>query len=240
LALLSCLAALGLAATTVRTEPHTWATAAKVLLTGVVPALLAGATALGLWWGRSALARAVEAVRAGTGVDLPPLLAGLRLRDVADLGSRRMGSLLAMVGEVSMKRVRRLIQRSLLGESSRYQRRAKLVLLYDLDARRERPRGQHPDLRPSVELQLLSRRAEAVPTALWADEEQLRDLVACGQATACLKLLEHLRERRAAALATPGSAEATVEAALLPLWAALQEEPHALLARPPLTPLSGR
>jgi len=137
-----------------------------------------------------------------------------------------------MVNEISMKRVRRLIQTSLLGEGSRYQQRARLVLIYDIDARRTKPRERHPDLLPSLELQLLSRRAEAVPTALWADEERLRDLVACGQATACLKLLEHLRERRATALQTPGSAEAAMEAALLPLWAALQKNPYALVARP--------
>jgi predicted acylesterase/phospholipase RssA len=240
LALLSCVAVLVPVATTLWRGPWTWTAALRLLLTGVVPAALAGGTAFGLWWVRRAFARQLAAVRADTGVDLPPLLAGLRLRDLGDLLGRRIGSVMAMVNHVSMKRVRGLIQRSLLGEDSRYQRRAKVVLLYDLDARRTKPRERHPDLLPSLELQLLSRRAEAVPTALWADEEQLRDLVACGQATACLKLLEHLRERRAAALATPGSAEATVEAALLPLWAALQNEPHALLARPPVTPLSGR
>ncbi|HET9765470.1 MAG TPA: patatin-like phospholipase family protein [Thermoanaerobaculia bacterium] len=240
LALLSSVAVLVPVAMTLWRGPWTWMTALRLLLTGVVPAVLAGGTAFGLWWVRRAFARQLAAVRADTGVDLPPLLAGLRLRDLGDLLGHRIGSVMAMVNHVSMKRVRGLIQRSLLGESSRYQRPAKVVLLYDLDARRTKPRERHPDLLPSLELQLLSRRAEAVPTALWADEEQLRDLVACGQATACLKLLEHLRERRAAALATPGSIEATVEAALLPLWAALQKEPHALLARPPLVPLSGR
>jgi predicted acylesterase/phospholipase RssA len=238
LALLSSVAVLVPVATTLWRGPWTWMTALRLLLTAVVPAVLAGGTAFGLWWVRRAFARQLAAVRADTGVDLPPLLAGLRLRDLGDLLGRRIGSVMAMVNHVSMKRVRGLIQRSLLGEDSRYQRRAKVVLLYDLDARRTKPRERHPDLLPSLELQLLSRRAEAVPTALWADEEQLRDLVACGQATACLKLLEHLRERRAAALATPGSVEATVEAALLPLWAALQKEPHVLLARPSLVTLS--
>ncbi|HEV8240164.1 MAG TPA: patatin-like phospholipase family protein [Thermoanaerobaculia bacterium] len=209
----------------------TWKTLVLLLFTSVVPAVLAGGTTYLLWRLRRAVARQMESIRADTGVDLPPLLAGLRLRDVGDLASRRIGSVLAMVNDVSMKRVRRLIQQSLLGEGSRYQRRARLVLIYDVDARRSKPRERHPDLLPSLELQLLSRRAEAVPTTLWADEEQLRDFVACGQATACLKLLEHLRERRAAALATPGSAEATLEAALLPLWATLQDNPYALLQR---------
>ncbi len=240
LALLSGVAVLVPVATTLWRGPWTGMTALRLLLSGVVPAVLAGGTAAGLWWVRRAFARQLATVHAETGVDLPPLLAGLRMSDVGDLASRRIGSVMAMVDHVSMKRVRGLIQRSLLGEDSRYQRRARVVLLYDLDARRAKPRERHPDLLPSLELQLLSRRAEAVPTALWADEEQLRDLVACGQATACLKLLEHLRERRAAALATPGSVETTVEAALLPLWAALRKEPHALLARPPLTTLSGR
>lgn len=233
LALLSCVAVLVPLVTTAWRGAWTWPTALWLMLTSVVPGLLAGGTAFGLWWLRRTVARQLAAVHAETGVDLPPLLAGLRLRDLGDLASRRVGSLMAMVDHVSMKRVRGLIQRSLLGKDSSYQRRARLVLLYDLDARREQPKKRHPDLLPSQDLALLARRAEAVPTTLWLDdEEQLRDLVACGQSTACLKLLEHLRERRAAALATPGSAEAALEAALLPLWATLQKNPYALLQRP--------
>jgi predicted acylesterase/phospholipase RssA len=233
LALLSCVAVLVPVVTTSWRGGWTWMTALRLLLTGVVPAVLAGGTAFGLWWIRRTFARQLAAIKSETGVDLPPLLGGLRLRDIGDLAGRRVGSLMAMVDHVSMKRVRGLIQRSLLGKDSSYQRRARLVLLYDLDARREQPKKRHPDLLPSQDLALLSRRAEAVRTTLWLDDEEpLRDLVACGQATACLKLLEHLRERRATALATPGSAEATAEAALLPLWAALQKNPYALLARP--------
>jgi predicted acylesterase/phospholipase RssA len=203
--------------------------APRLLLTNLVPAALAAGAAGALWLGRRWLRRQLEAARIETGAELLPLLARLRAGDLLELANRRLRSLLAMASEVSMKRVRGLIQRALLGEDSRFQARAQVVLLYDLDERRERPRFD--DLVPSLDLQLLARRAEAVPTTLWLDEEQLRDLVACGQATACLKLREHLRQRRAAALADAQSVEAAVEAKLKPLWEELRENPHALLRR---------
>ena len=211
----------------------TWSrsTAPALLLSNVVPALLAASAAFTLWWMPRWIRQQIEEARIETGAELLPLLAQLRLGDLVDLVKRRVGSLLAMAGDVSMKRVRGLIQRSLLGEDSRFQQRAQVVLLYDLDERREKPR--YDDLRPSLELQLLARTAEAVPTTLWLDDEQqLRDLVACGQATACLKLREHLRQRRAAALADSNSPEAKVEAALRALWEELQKNPYALLRRP--------
>lgn len=211
----------------------TWSgsNALRLVLTNVVPALLAASAAFAFWFVPRWIRRQIEEARIETGAELLPLLARLRLGDLVDLVKRRVGSLLAMAGEVSMKRVRGLIQRSLLGEDSRFQQRAQVILLYDLDERREKPR--YDDLRPSLELQLLARTAEAVTTTLWLDDEQqLRDLVACGQATACLKLREHLRQRRAAALADPNSPEAKVEAALRPLWDELQKNPYALLPRP--------
>ncbi len=209
------------------------------LFTGVVPAALAGASALGLWWGRRLFRRQAEATRETTGVELGPLVAHLRLGDLVDLLTRRLGSLLAMVGSVSMKRVRRLIQDSVLAESSPFRPRTQLLLLYGLDRKRPTLWARHPDLQPAPALQLLARRAEAVPTTLWIDdEEQLRDLVACGQATACSRLLQHVRDHRAAALADPESVEAKVEATLRPLWAALQDNPFALLRRAPLPALA--
>ena len=217
------------------TAPWSWAAAPRLLLTGVVPAALTASTAFGLWYGRRWLRRALDTVRATTrGVSLLPFLARLDAGDLVDLIARRLASLLAMVSQVSMKRVRRLIQDSVLADDALRPRTA-LGLLYDLD--RERPTlwSRLPWLQPSPALRELARRAEQVPTTLWLDDEgQLRDLVACGQATACATLLEHLHERRAADLADPASVEAQAAAALRPLWDALQERPDALL--PPAEP----
>jgi predicted acylesterase/phospholipase RssA len=215
------------------TTPWTLAGAPRLILTALVPAGLAGATAWGLWVGRRLLRQQTDAARSTTRVELGSLLGKLQLADVADLATRRYGSLMAMVSEVSMKRVRRLIQDSVLAQTSVFRLRTELMLLYGMDRKRAALWRRYPDLEPSPDLKLLARRAELVPTTLWLDdEEQLRDLVACGQATACVKLLEHLRERRSAALKTPGSPEAAAEEALVPLWAALKQNPFALIARP--------
>jgi predicted acylesterase/phospholipase RssA len=215
------------------TARWSWATAPRLLVTGLVPAVLGAATAFSLWYGRRWLRRALDHLRTTTRVTLLPFLARLDTGDAIELIARRLRSTMAMVSQVSMKRVRRLIQESLLAESSPFRPRTALNLIYDLDRERSALWSRQPGLRPSAALRDLARRAEQVPTTLWLDnEEQLRDLLACGQATTCANLLGHLYERCLPALTDPASVESRVVAALTPLWEQLQAQPYALLERP--------
>ncbi|MEP0548105.1 MAG: patatin-like phospholipase family protein [Rhodothermales bacterium] len=174
-----------------------------------------------------------------TGVDPWPTLREVSIRDLVHLVRSRLGSFTALTANVFMKRIRGLIQ-AVLSQGEGYKDRVAFNLIYDLGRNRPTLYGDHPELEPTAALVALARRSNALGTTLWFDrEDDLRDLVACGQATACFTILEFLAETygygpspsdRASSDADEEHAEAKrVLAEAGPLWARLKEDPVALL-----------
>ena len=180
-----------------------------------------------------------------TDIDPWPTLREIGLRDLVYLVRDRLGSFTALTKDVFMKRIRGLVQDALYEAGLR--NRVAQNLIYDLD-RNRRLYDEHPALTPTPALVELARRAESVGTTLWLDrEDDLRDLVACGQATTCFTVLEFIAEEygygsSAYSDGTPtdtatgadgrgeGHALATHVLTLAePLWERLKRDPAALL-----------
>lgn len=132
--------------------------------------------------------------RQETGVDPWPTLREVSIRDLVYLVRSRLSSFTALTANVFMKRIRGLIQ-AVLSQSEVYKDRVAFNLIYDLDRNRPTLYGDHPELEPTATLVALARRSNALGTTLWFDrEDDLRDVIACGQATACFTILEFLAE----------------------------------------------
>jgi predicted acylesterase/phospholipase RssA len=218
-------------------DPWRWGSLPGLLLGDAFPALLTFAVGLLALWLLSGLKTLRGRLATLTGVELTPHLGRLTLRGLGSLLARRCTSLLAMMSDVSMKRVRGQIQSLLLADTSPLRPFVVLNLLYDLDKDRRSLFASLPWLRPSDALRDLAVRAEAVPTTLWFEtESQLADLVACGQATTCFNLLEHFRGRQPSALMTEPDAAPPFVGALRMLWDRLQNDPSVLLRDRGLAP----
>jgi hypothetical protein len=177
-------------------------------------------------------------VQAMTGITPWPVLRRIKLKSLLQLLRTRAESLVALTSDVFMKRVRGLVQK-ILFEDEDYKGRVAFNLIYDLNRNRPALYEKHPELEPSPDLREIARRAEAVDTTLWFDRESdLQDVIACGQATTCLTLLEYLyehysdegedtaeesgEERRHH---RPGDLIAEIEK----LWARVKKDPKSLL-----------
>jgi predicted acylesterase/phospholipase RssA len=183
--------------------------------------------------------------RQATGVDPWPTLRDVGMRDLVYLIRDRLGSFTALTANVFMKRIRGLIQR-LLSQGEKYKGRVAFNLIYDLDRNRPTLYREYPELEPSAALVALAKRSNALGTTLWFNrEDDLRDVVACGQATACFTILEFLAEEYGYGPDSPGGGaqedgvhpdadEEHAQAKRIlaeagPLWARLKEAPLALL-----------
>ena len=108
----------------------------------------------------------------------------LALPDAIDMVKARVSSVLAMMSNVFMKRIRQLQFNNLMNPQSR----ARLVsfnLIYTLNPTVDRTWlwALDPDLRPTEEMKKISLAAEKMPTTLWMDEAQFKILIACGRST---------------------------------------------------------
>ena len=203
-----------------------WNTVRDVFLIGI-PFVFSLATAVGLWWVRWRFRRELRLVREHTAVQLWPALRSLTVPDAVDLAEGRVRSLVALASSIFMKRVRRLIQDALVHDE-RLRGRVAFGLIYDMDRPNEKLFEEAPWLRPSAALVALARRAAAVPTLLWSQgDDELRDLVACGQATTCFTLLRQFRDADPAAHVGRVPAATIVERARA-LWERMQGDPGAL------------
>lgn len=143
-----------------------------------------------------------------TGFELWRYVKNLTVPEVIELIDARLKSVIVMTSSVFMKRIRALGFDRVFADLSL---RDRLVpnLIYDLD--NEERWGDEikvQKLQPSEKLRAVARRAESYPTNLWfLHQENLDNLIFCGRATICFKILKYLLGQKSAEIAVAGSTE---------------------------------
>jgi hypothetical protein len=159
----------------------------------------------------------------------------LKVNQFIDMMELRISSLVALASSVFMRRIRRLVYDSVMG-NERFKGKLLPTLIYDLIEAEALP----PPLAwldPSAKMRDVAKAAENIPTTLWfTGSKQLPHLIACGQITICRKLLLHILSLR-------GHNSDTIPPSLLPvfekariLFERLKEKPYSLVSAPPPDP----
>ena len=150
-------------------------------------------------------------------------LRGLRVGDLMEMMSLRLSSTWALTGTIFLNRIRSLGY-SLLENREDIIARVIKHEIYGI-VEQENKASQHA---PSAQMLAVAQRASTMETQLWYDDDdQLKDLVACGQFTMCYNFLEHIDKLRAA------GEEENLKAALYKKlqddWEILKENPFGLI-----------
>ena len=193
----------------------------------VVPFILSSFLAASLWWIRQQFKEGQKQIAELTTVKLWPSLKNLTVPELADLISGRAKSLIALTSSIFLKRVRAMVYKDINVHPS-YLNRQFANLIYDLDDTGKFRDEVIKTLQPE-QFRDLAQRAEKVATSLWADDEELRDLVACGQVTTCFNIMRYILEKREHELNTPGSREQKIYENALAIWKTLKDNQYALL-----------
>jgi len=199
-----------------------------ILLYGF-PLLLSAGVAVGLFWLRRRAQEAEQSVADLTTIKLWPYLKTMTVPELIYLISGRAKSALALTSSIFMKRVRDLIYRD-IKIYPKYQGREFSNLIYDLDDTGKFRKDVVEKIEPPETLRALAREAEGVATALWLKgPEDLKNLIACGQATTCFNLMRYILESRSRQLDLGNTREAEIFAASDKLWQQLKADRYALL-----------
>lgn len=194
-----------------------------------VPIILSTVLAGALWWIRRQYKEGQKRVSELTTVELWPHLKHLTVPELIDLISGRAKSLIALTASVFMKRVRAMVYKDIKVHPS-YLNRVISNLIYDLDDTGKFPDHIVQELAPTEKLRDLTRNAEGVGTALWSNNSvELKNLVACGQATTCFNLMRYIIDQRDIQRKQTGSREAEIFANSSALWNQLKQNSNALL-----------
>ena len=177
-------------------------------------------------WGRAFVRRMQKKVAKETGIELWRFLQKLTMPEVVELAGSRLDSLVAMSSKVFMKRIRDLGYTSIFADTNLNQ---KIVpnQIYDLDKNLNFKTDwsefiPETELTPSERLQEISRRAEGYSTNLWfLSPDELDNLILCGRATICYKIIKYLLRYRAAQLAVSDSGELVLFARARAIWGEL-------------------
>lgn len=193
-----------------------------------VPILLSAFLAGGLWWIRSQYKEGERSVAEMTTVELWPFLKILTVPELIDLISGRAKSLIALTSSVFLKRVRALVYKD-INLHERYRKRQFSSLIYDLDQTSRFGDEIVKALQPE-QFRKLAMLAEKVPTSLWSNnDEELRNLVACGQVTTCFNLLHYIMKDRSVQLNMSGSREEEIYNRALAAWKTLSNDQYAFV-----------
>lgn len=224
IALVTTLVLIGAAAQSMTSDGFQWI---QVFLFGV-PILLSGFLAAGLWWIRSQYKEAEQHLAEMTTVELWPFLKRLTVPELIDLISGRAKSLIALTSSVFLKRVRALVLKD-INIHEKFRKRQFSSLIYDLDQTARFDDAVVAALQPE-QFRELAKLAEKVPTSLWSNnDEELRNLVACGQVTTCFSLLHYIMKVRSAQLNTSGSREEEIYTKAFAAWKTLSDNQYAFL-----------
>ena len=197
------------------------------LLCGV-PLVVAGSTALWMWWLRRFIRFRVLPHLPDLGsMDLKDLRR-LTLDEALYMITVRTTSLFAMTGSVLMERIRSLVYTFVDGETH-YGSKRMSNLIHDLSE--TEPFAALPGIAPpSVLLRNVANAAATMPTTLWfTADHQLSSLVACGQATTCYNLMRFIVRRYGADVAQYPERVATLWAQLSTDWALLLQDSYVFL-----------
>jgi predicted acylesterase/phospholipase RssA len=197
----------------------------------VMPFLLAVSVACLLFWLRRLVKRKQRVDVAGATFDLWPVVRRITIPDLLDLLETRFGSLLALSSNIFLKRVRGLIlNRVKINEE--LTDKVLFNILYTMRLNHPTLFALDPDTQPSQALVDLAARAEAVETKLWvSSQDELHDLIACGQATMCFTLMKYLWTERAAELQAQTQPNYGLYQNAKKLWTELKSDPHKYAGR---------
>lgn len=227
IAIVTTLVLIGAAAQSIASDGPQWI---QIFLFGV-PILISGFLAGGLLWIRSQYKEAERRLAEMTTVELWPSVKRLTLPELIDLISGRAKSLIALTSAVFLKRVRALVYKD-ISLHKKYRKRQFSNLIYDLD-NTNRFRDEIVEALRPEQFSRLSRLAEEVPTSLWSNnDEELRNLVTCGQVTTCFNLLHYIMKERSTQLKTSGSREEGIYKKALAAWEILSHNQYAFLRKP--------
>ena len=121
-------------------------------------------------------------------------LRNLRVGDLMEMMRVRLSSTWALTGTIFLNRIRSLGY-SLLDNREDLKGRVIKNEIFDI-VEQENKASIHA---PSAQMLAVAQRASTMETQLWYDDDdQLKDLVACGQFTMCYHLLEHIDKLRVA------------------------------------------
>lgn len=170
-------------------------------------------------WGRSFVIDMQQRVFEKTGIELWSYLKNLKIPEVVELADSRIKSLIAMASSIFMKRIRDLGYSKIFANTD-FERKLIPNLIYDMD--NESRWGREiiaQNLQPSEKLREVSRKAESYSTNLWfLDRGELDNLIFCGQANMCFKVLKYLLRYRSAEIKIDGSPEAELYKNVSLIW----------------------
>jgi predicted acylesterase/phospholipase RssA len=196
-----------------------------------MPFLLAVSVAALLFWLRRLVKRKQRVDAAGATFDLWPVVRRITIPDLLDLLETRFGSLLALSSTVFLKRVRGLIL-SRIKEDADLRDKVLFNVLYTMRLNHPSLTDRDPEAEPSQALKNLAARAEAVETKLWvSSQDELHDLIACGQATMCFTLMKYLWQERAVDMQNQTQPVYGLYQNARTLWAELKVDPHKYAGR---------
>ena len=162
----------------------------RTLFLYVVPLILAGTLAGSLIWFRRKLSKLFEEV-SFLDKDMWKQLKRLTISEIAYMIDTRIASTSAVTSDIFLNRIRRLEYSTLY--SLPITSRLISHEIYDLRKRKE---GLPEWLQPTPAMHRIATAASELGTTLWLTEQQLDDLVVCGQITTCFNVLGHLLSRR--------------------------------------------
>lgn len=148
-----------------------------------------------------------------------PFIKGLHVADLIDMIDIRLRSVLVMMTDVFMKRIRDLSMKRVFADPT-FQGRRIAFLVYDL------LRAEKSGLAVSERQVQIAQAANDMPTTLWASEEELKKLIACGQNTAVYKLLLYLEAH--ASRGELSARSSLVREQLRGIWNGLGADPFTL------------
>jgi predicted acylesterase/phospholipase RssA len=155
-----------------------------------IPLIMPAFTVLALVWIRQKIASALCRVPKVEG-SVWRYVKNLRVNQFIDMMELRISSLFALASSVFMRRIRRLVYASVMNDD-RFRKKVMPVLIYNLLESRSRV-GPLEWLNPTCAMCDVATQADKIPTTLWfTAPEQLPNLIAAGQITACRKVLLHI------------------------------------------------
>jgi predicted acylesterase/phospholipase RssA len=156
-----------------------------------IPLITPAFTLLALIWIRKKISSALCRVPQVEG-SVWRYVKNLKVNQFIDMMELRITSLFALASSVFMRRIRRLVYDSVMNDD-RFRKKVMPVLIYNLLEARTRV-APLEWLNPTDAMRDVATKADNMPTTLWftAPDEQLRNLIAAGQITACRKVLLHI------------------------------------------------
>jgi predicted acylesterase/phospholipase RssA len=161
----------------------------QAFIVNAFPAAVLGLLAYGIYWLRHKIKtevfRRIPKIHMAAWQDIKHLT----IDQVIDMAALRVTSLFALAGSVFMKRIRSLVFAHVY-ENKWYEHKRVSNLIYELDETKD---YKALWLKPSEEIQEITRAAASMPTTLWFDDPlDLQKLIACGEYSICYNLIDYI------------------------------------------------